>query len=254
MLLAIDCGNTNTVFALCDADKILYSWRCKTDAARTADEYAAFLSPLLPYEINQLDKADIIISSVVPAANFNLERLCVQYFQAKPLFIRYGETDFGLEVRLDQPEEAGADRLVNAVAVKAHYQTPAIVIDFGTATNFDCISKDGAHIGGALAPGINLSLNALHHAAAKLPKVSIRQPPRAIGTNTVHAMQSGIYWGYVEMISGMVKRLSDEMDGTPFVLATGGLAHTFQKDIPAIQLIDDDLTLKGLLEIWKRMK
>lgn len=254
MLLAIDAGNTNTVFALCENNKIYQSWRCKTDSSRTADEYASWLLPLFAeHEAKFKDVTSIIISSVVPEINFNLDKLSAKYFTCQPTFIRFGEVDLGLEVMLDSPREAGADRLVNAVAVKTHYTTPAVIIDFGTSTNFDVIDKEGRHIGGALAPGINLSLNALHHAAAKLPKVSIACPPDAIGKNTVHAMQSGLYWGYVSMIKGMIEKLTESLGQEPFVIATGGLATLFRTDIPAIQEIDDDLTLKGLLEIHKRV-
>jgi len=253
MLLAIDAGNTNTVFALCDGDNILKSWRCKTDAGRTADEYACFLMPLIE-SCNQSFQAieSAIISSVVPELNFNLRRFCRDYIGKEAFFVRSGETDFGLKVLLDEPKAAGSDRLINAVAVKAHYQTPAIVIDFGTSTNFDVIDKDGNHIGGALGVGLNLSLEALHRAASKLPKVDIRKPEQAIGKNTVSAMRSGLYWGYVGFVNGMLDKLMEEMSEQPFVIATGGLAHVFKEDIPLLQKVDDDLTLKGLIEVYKR--
>ena len=253
MLLAIDAGNTNTVFALCEDDKICQSWRCKTDPARTADEYASWLLPLCTQSNVEFSQVSaIIISSVVPEINFNLERLCRKYFSGDPVFVRYGEVDLGMDVLLDRPSEAGADRLVNAVAVNTYYSSPAIIIDFGTSTNFDVIDGQGRYCGGALAPGVNLSLNALHRAAAKLPKVSIMRPPDAIGQNTVHAMQSGLYWGYVSMIKGLIEKLQESLGQDAFVIATGGLASVFRADIPAIQEIDDDLTLKGLLQIYKR--
>ena len=255
MLLAIDAGNTNTVFALCHEDHIIKSWRCKTDSGRTADEYACFLLPLIE-SCNQSFQSieNTIISSVVPELNFNLRGFCKNYIGTDAIFVRSGETDFGIGVFLDEPKAAGSDRLINAVAVKAHYQTPAIVVDFGTSTNFDVIDKNGNHIGGALGVGLNLSLAALHHAASKLPKVDIKKPPQAIGKNTVHAMQSGLYWGYVGFINGMLDKLSSELDEKPFVIATGGLAHVFEEDIPLLQTIDDDLTLKGLIEVYKRNK
>lgn len=253
MLLAIDAGNTNTVFALCTGDKIINSWRCQTSSGRTADEYAGFLMPLLARENkNFTDITDIIISSVVPEINFNLERFCKKYMGAEPFLVTPGETDFGLKILLDNPAAAGADRLINAVAVKAHYQTPAIVIDFGTSTNFDVIDGDGNHTGGALGVGLNLSLEALHRAASKLPKVDIAKPPAAIGKNTIHAMQSGLYWGYVSFINGMIEKLSAELEAPPTIIATGGLARVFKDDIKNLDVIDDDLTLKGLIEVWKR--
>ncbi len=253
MLLAVDAGNTNTVFALCQDDHILARWRCKTDAGRTADEYASFLIPLLNqggFAFSSINKA--IISSVVPELNFNLKKFCDDYIGNNPYFVRSGETDFGIKVLLDEPRSAGSDRLINAVAVNAHYKTPAIVIDFGTSTNFDVIDSDGNHIGGALGVGLNLSLDALHKAASKLPKVDIKKPDHAIGKNTVDAMRSGLYWGYVSFINGMIDKLAAELSEAPSIIATGGLAHVFEEDIPLLDTIDDDLTLKGLIEVYKR--
>ncbi len=253
MLLAVDVGNTNTVFALCKDDRVLQSWRIKTDSGRTADEYACFLIPLLNNCAQTFDHIQhTIISSVVPELNFNLKKFCDIYIGQNPYFVKAGETDFGLEVLLDEPKAAGSDRLINAVAVKAHYSMPAIVIDFGTSTNFDVIDADGNHIGGALGVGLNLSLDALHKAASKLPKVSIEKPPRVIGKNTVDAMRSGLYWGYISFINGMIDKLSEELPQKPTVIATGGLAHVFKEDIPHLDKIDDDLTLKGLIEVYKR--
>lgn len=253
MLLAIDVGNTNTVFALCENDNVIESWRIKTDSGRTADEYACFLIPLLKNKGLEFDHiTNAIISSVVPELNFNVKKFCNTYIGKNPYFVRSGETDFGLKVLLDEPRAAGSDRLINAVAVKAHYNMPAIVIDFGTSTNFDVIDADGNHIGGALGVGLNLSLDALHKAASKLPKVSIEKPQNAIGKNTVDAMRSGLYWGYVSFINGMIDKLASELPQTPTVIATGGLAHVFKEDIPLLEKIDDDLTLKGLIEVYKR--
>lgn len=253
MLLAIDAGNTNTVFAICKEDRILSSWRCKTDSGRTSDEYACFLTSLFSsYDYTFKDIDSVIISSVVPELNFNLERFSNTYIGVAAYFVRAGETDFGLDILLDEPRAAGADRLINAVAVKTHYQTPAIVVDFGTSTNFDVIDENANHIGGALGVGLNLSLDALHKAASKLPKVDVKKPPKAIGKNTVDAMRSGLYWGYVGFINGMLEKLSGELPEKPTVIATGGLAHVFKEDINMLDTIDDDLTLKGLIEVYKR--
>ncbi len=250
MLLAIDAGNTNVTFAVFEGNAAKAMWRMKTDAARTADEYLAFLSQL--FEIKNLklsDIHDVIISSVVPDANFQLRLLSHNAFSVRPKFIGKEIADFGVIVDVDKPEEVGADRLVNAAAVMAFYKPPAIVVDFGTATTFDVIDKRGAFIGGAISPGVNLSLNALHMAAAKLPRISISAPENTIGRNTVTNMQSGVYWGYVSLVEGMIRRIKKEMTGEVMVIATGGLAPLFQKSISDIDHVDEDLTLKGILAI-----
>lgn len=255
MLLAVDAGNTNVTFALFDGKKRKSSWRIKTDAARSADEYIVFLAKL--FELNGFEFTqvkDCIISSVVPDANFSLRMMCHSAFKLKPIFIGKDIKNLGLEIKLDKPEEIGSDRIVNAVAVLTYYEPPAIVVDFGTATTFDVIGKDSAYLGGAIAPGVNLSLNSLHQAAAKLPKISVSRPELAIGTNTITAMQSGIYYGYTALVSGMINRIKTELKGKPIVLATGGLAPLFKGDIPEIDKIDEDLTLKGLLSIYLRHK
>lgn len=253
MLIAIDAGNTNIVFAVWDGETFARSWRCKTEGGRTADEYAAWLYQL--FETAGLSFSDIgaaIISSVVPDANYNLRALCETSFHCRAMLVGSDPLTLGLEIKTDKPEEVGADRLVNAVAVAAHYQTPAIVVDFGTATTFDVIDENGAYLGGAIAPGVNLSLEALHSAAAKLPKISIQKPGNVIGQDTVSAMQSGIYWGYIGLIEGMVKRLSEEIGQEVFVIATGGLAALFAKGTKAIRATDENLTLKGLVHIYSQ--
>lgn len=251
MLLAIDVGNTNTGFALFGPGGAMRAaWRCRTDSARTADEYAAWLAPLLSMGgFSFGDAKDIIVASVVPDANFNLSELGRLYFKAAPRFIDSQMViEAGMPIRIDKPQEAGADRLVNAIAVKKRYGAPAIVIDFGTATTFDVLAPDGSFIGGVIAPGINLSCNALYQASAKLPKIDIKRPSRAIGANTVEAMQSGIYWGYVSLISGLLERCVAEIGGdkAPAVIATGGLARVFAPDMPFITQLDDDITTYGL--------
>ncbi len=255
MLLAIDAGNTNTVIALFRGERLFKAWRCKTDAARTTDEYAAWLSPLLALE--KLDftcATEAIISSVVPDANFNLQQLCRDVFKCTPLIVSPDIAD--IKINLDRPEEVGADRLVNVRAAIQDYGCPAIIIDFGTATTFDVVNGRGEYCGGAIAPGINLSMAALHQAAARLPKVGIKKPPAVIGTSTVTAMQAGIYWGYVGLIEGLIKRLSSEMNEKKniSVIATGGLAPLFSESIPAIEKTDGDLTLRGLSYIHSSMK
>lgn len=255
MLLAIDAGNTNITFAVFDNADRKALWRIKTDAARTADEYVSFLQPLFALQhIDMRSIDDVIISSVVPDANFSLRMLCHQAFEIRPLFIGKDIVDTGIKVKIDKPEELGADRLVNTAAINAYYKTPALVVDFGTATTFDIVDSEGAFIGGVIAPGVNLSLNALHMAAAKLPKVSISRPPKVIATNTVTAMQSGVYWGYVGLVKGMIEKMESELGQKLTVIATGGLSSLFKESIDSIEIIDEDLTLKGLLTIYRHYK
>lgn len=252
MLLAIDVGNTNTVFAVFKGDSLIDRWRIHTDHGRSADEYAAFLNQVFDLSGLKLKKiTDVLVSSVVPETNFHVGRLCEKYIGAVPVFI--SKDNVPIDLKVDRPEDVGADRLVNALAVKAHYSTPAIVIDFGTATTFDVIDADGAYAGGVIAPGIDLSMRALHQAASKLPKISVRKPDAVIGKSTVEAMRSGVYWGYAGLIEGIVGGIREELGGDVLVLATGGLAGLFSRDSHVIQKVDEDLTLKGLYEIHKRL-
>jgi type III pantothenate kinase len=193
-----------------------------------------------------------IISTVVPQALFNLRNLSRRYINAEPLVIGEPGVKLGIEVRIDKPSEAGADRLVNAVGAFIAYGGPAIVIDSGTATTFDIVGADGAFEGGIILPGINLSLQALHDAAARLPRVEIRDPGRIIGKDTVSAMQSGIYWGSIEMIEGLCRRIREEYGKPMKTIATGGVASLFEGAFPSIDVFDQDLTSRGLLEIYKR--
>ncbi len=253
MLLAIDIGNTNTVFAVCKGAEILNSWRCRTVTARTADEYAAFLHEV--FRIADLgfgEITDVICSSVVPESNFHLTEFTHKFLGLEPVFVTKDLVDIAID--LERPEDVGADRLVNAVAVCEVYRTPAVVIDFGTATTFDVIDSKGQYAGGVIAPGINLSVEALNRAAAKLPKVSIQKPERVIGKSTVKAIQSGIFWGYVGLIEGIIKGLTDELGEKLTVIATGGLAPLFSESIDIIEHVDHDLTLKGLLKIYQDQK
>jgi type III pantothenate kinase len=252
MLLAIEQGNTNTLFAVHDGESWIAQWRAATDSSRTADEYAVWLSQLLHMAGLQFGVLDAcIISSVVPQSIFNLRNLSRRYLHVEPLVI--GENaDLGIEVRIDKPSEAGADRLVNALGAHIVYPGDLIVIDSGTATTFDVIAADGGFEGGVIAPGINLSMEALHTAAAKLPRVAIQKPQHVVGTDTVGAMQSGVFWGYVALIEGLIARIKAERDTPMTVVATGGVASLFHGATTAIDHFDPDLTIRGLLEIHRR--
>ncbi|MBC7907166.1 MAG: type III pantothenate kinase [Rhodospirillaceae bacterium] len=253
MLLAIDAGNTNIVFAVFDGEQVRGEWRASTDTDRTADELGVWLMQLLTIEsIRREDISAAIIASVVPAMVFSLKTLCRRYFNCDPVVVGSDGVNLGISILLDRPEEVGADRLVNAVAAHKCYQGPMIVIDFGTATTFDVIDAEGNYCGGAISPGINLSLEALHMAAAKLPRVAIGRPRTVIGKATVPAMQSGIFWGYVGLIEGLVKRIQEEFGSEMLVVATGGLAPLFAESTKVIHKLDPDLTLRGLLEIHRR--
>ena len=252
MLLAIEQGNTNTLFAIHDGKTWTSQWRAATESSRTADEYAVWLSQLLQMAGLQFASLDAcIISSVVPQSIFNLRNLARRYLHVEPVVI--GENaDLGIEVRIDKPSEAGADRLVNAIGAHAVYPGTLLVIDSGTATTFDIIAADGGFEGGVIAPGINLSMEALHAAAAKLPRVAIQRPQRVIGKDTVVAMQSGVFWGYIALIEGLIARIKAEWDGPMTVVATGGVASLFHGATLSIDHFDPDLTIRGLLEIHRR--
>lgn len=253
MLLAIDVGNTNIVFALCAGDEICNRWRISTSGNRTADEYAVWLNQLMSLE--GVERATIdaaIIATVVPPTLFNLQHLCRKYFSVEPLVVAVGALDLGLRIDLPNPAEAGADRIVNAVAAHAAYPGDLIVVDFGTATTFDIVAADGSYQGGVIAPGINLSMDALYAAAAKLPRIAVEPPGGdggVIGKSTVHAMQSGVFWGYVGLIEGLCARIISEVGRPMTVIATGGLATLFNRHTAAIDLVDGDLTIRGLIRI-----
>jgi type III pantothenate kinase len=252
MLLAIEQGNTNTMFAVHDGDDWTAQWRTATESSRTADEYAVWLHQLLSMRNWRLeDLRSCIISSVVPQSIFNLRNLARRYLHVEPLIV--GENAaLGIEVRIDKPSEAGADRLVNALGGYLAYGGPLIIIDSGTATTFDVVAEDGAFEGGAIAPGINLSMQALHDAAARLPRIAIRRPPHVVGKDTVCAMQSGVYWGYVGLIEGLIDRIKEEYARPMTVVATGGVASLFEGATEKIDRFDSDLTIRGLLEIHRR--
>lgn len=254
MLLAIDAGNTNTVFAVYDGEQQKGIWRTANDPRRTADEYAVWLLQLMGLEgLRRTDIDAAIIGTVVPISLFNLTGLCRRYFGCEPLVVGAPDVKLGMQVLTDNPAEVGADRIVNAVAAHTTYGGPLIVVDFGTATTFDIVDGAGNYVGGIIAPGVNLSMEALHMAAAKLPLIAIRRPDTAVvGRNTVQAMQSGVYWGYVGLIEGLVERVKREQGSAMRVIATGGLSSLFANATAAIDTFDKDLTLRGLLEIHRR--
>jgi type III pantothenate kinase len=254
MLLAIEQGNTNTLFAVHDGKTWIAQWRSATHSTRTADEYAVWLSQLLAMAGLQLGVFDgCIISSVVPQSIFNLRNLSRRYLKVEPLVI--GENvELGIDIRIEKPSEAGADRLVNAIGAHVVYPGDLIIIDSGTATTFDVIASDGGMEGCAIAPGINLSMEALHQAAAKLPRVAIQRPRgnTAIGKDTVAAMQSGVFWGYIALIEGLCARIKTEWGKPMTVIGTGGVASLFHGATSSIDHFDPDLTIRGMLEIYRR--
>ena len=252
MLLAIEQGNTNTLFAVHDGADWIAQWRAATDSQRTADEYAVWLTQLLTMRgltLGQLDGC--IISSVVPQSIFNLRNLSRRYLNVEPMVIG-DNVELGIPVRILKPSEAGADRLVNAMGAHLMYPGDLIVIDSGTATTFDVIAADGAFEGGVIAPGVNLSLQALHEAAAMLPRIAIQKPEKVIGKDTVTNMQSGVFWGYIALIEGLVARIKAEWGKPMTVIGTGGVVSLFEGATDSIDRFDPDLTIRGLLEIWRR--
>jgi type III pantothenate kinase len=249
MLLAVDAGNTNLVFALVDGGTIKARWRIATDPRRTADQYAVWLHQLLELEgYSKQDVSAVIIGTVVPRALHNLEVLASKYFHVEPLIAGQGAAEWPLQLDVDEPQNVGADRALNVIAAHAKHEGDLIVIDFGTATTFDVVSASGAYTGGIIAPGINLSLDALVSAAAKLPRIAIEAPAgnSVIGRTTESQMIIGIYWGYVAMIEGLTERMKREIGAPAKVIATGGLATLFDKHTNAFDAIEPDLTIQGL--------
>ena len=252
MLLAIEQGNTNTLFAIHDGADWIAQWRAATESTRTADEYAVWLHQLLHMKGLSFSELDAcIVSSVVPQSIFNLRNLVRRYLEVEPLVV--GENaDLGIAVRIEKPSEAGADRLVNAIGAHMTYPGDLLLIDSGTATTFDVVAADGGFEGCLIAPGINLSLQALHEAAAKLPRIAIQRPARVIGNDTVGAMQAGVFWGYIGLIEGLISRVKGEWGKPLTVIGTGGVASLFEGATDAIDRFDPDLTIRGLLEIQRR--
>ena len=249
MLLAIDAGNTNLVFALVDGGEIKARWRIATDPRRTADQYAVWLHQLLELEgYSKSDVDSVIIGTVVPRALHNLEVLASKYFHVEPLIAGQGKAAWPMSLDVDEPQNVGADRALNVIAAHAKHPGDLVIIDFGTATTFDVVDGSGAYKGGIIAPGINLSIDALVSAAAMLPRIAIEAPEdkSVIGRTTESQMIIGIYWGYVAMIEGLTERLKREIGREVTVVATGGLASLFDKHTQAFDAIEPDLTIQGL--------
>ncbi|MFO7804988.1 MAG: type III pantothenate kinase [Paracoccaceae bacterium] len=254
MLLAIDCGNTNTVFSVYDGDDLVATWRTATEWQRTADQYYVWLSSLISFQKLDVVITEVIVSSTVPRVVFNLRVFTDRYFNTRPYVV--GKPDCALPVlpRVDEGTIVGPDRLVNTAGAFDRHGGNLIVVDFGTATTFDVVEDDGAYVGGVIAPGVNLSLEALHSAAAALPHVDITQPQRVVGTNTVACMQSGVFWGYVGLVREICTRIKSERGRDMKVIATGGLAPLFQQADRLFDVLEDDLTMHGLTVIHKYNK
>lgn len=252
MIFVLDVGNTNTVLGVYDEEVLKYHWRIETSRNKTEDEYGMVIKSLLQHEGLTFDQFDgIIISSVVPPIMFALERMCKKYFGIKPLIVGPG-IKTGLDIKYENPREVGADRIVNAVAGIQEYGSPLIIVDFGTATTYCYINEEKQYMGGAIAPGIGISTEALYSKASKLPRIEISRPDGIIGKNTVSAMQSGILYGYVGQVEGIVNRMKAQSNLEPTVIATGGLATLIANESTVIDVVEPFLTLKGLQLIYKR--
>ncbi len=251
MLLAIDCGNTNTVFSIWDGSDFRCTLRTSTHHARTADAYFTWYSTLVKHYGIDADISDVIISSTVPRVVFNLRVFADRFFGCRPLVVGKPECLLPHPPRVDEGTQVGPDRLVNTAAGFDRHGGDLIVVDFGTATTFDVVAADGAYIGGVIAPGVNLSLEALHMAAAALPHVDISNPQRVVGTNTVACIQSGVFWGYVGLVREICTRIKGERDRSMKVVATGGLAPLFQQSADLFDVMEEDLTMHGLTVIHK---
>lgn len=254
MIFVLDVGNTQTTVALYQGKKLRHSWRLSTARHRTPDEWGTLLQSLFHLQDISLSEVEgIVISSVVPPADWPMRQMSKRYFKLEPLFVAPG-IKTGIHVLYDNPAEVGADRIVNAVAAYARHESPAIVVDFGTATTFDMLGEGGNYLGGVIAPGLGISAEALFEKAAKLPKVEIARPKKVIGKSTVASMQSGLYWGYVGLIEGILKRMKKEFGPVKTVIATGGLAAVLARDCPSIDTVDENLTLEGLRLLWEKNK
>ncbi|WP_375280539.1 type III pantothenate kinase [Pseudooctadecabacter sp.] len=249
MLLCIDCGNTNTVFALWDGDQFVCTFRTSTEWQRTADQYFVWWKTLLTHQGIEAQVDDVIISSTVPRVVFNLRVMADRYFNTRPLVVGKPDCLLPQPPRVDEGTQVGPDRLVNTAGAYVRHGGDLIVVDFGTATTFDVVAHDGAYVGGVIAPGVNLSLEALHQAAAALPHVDVTKPQAVIGTNTVACMQSGVFWGYVGLVNGICDRIKGEYDRPMTVVGTGGLAPLFSSGYALFDVIEDDLTMHGLTVI-----
>ena len=252
MLLTIDCGNTHLCFGLYAGNQLLRSWRISTNTSRTEDEYLVLLEQLLleaGYHLRDID--GMIVGSVVPSINVSLNKLAYKYLKCRPYFVDH-TTPMDLEFHVDHPSELGADRIINALAAYQKYGGNLIVVDFGTATTFDCISKEGAYEGGAICPGVEISQQALFSRAARLANIELRRPPSVIGKNTADSLRSGLLWGYGGQVDALVNRMKDELGEDARVVATGGWATFIRNFCDTIDLVDTQLTLDGLRMIWER--
>jgi type III pantothenate kinase len=249
MLLAVDCGNTNTVFSIWDGARFISNWRIATSHKRTADQYYVWLTTLLKLGSIENNIEEMVISSTVPRVVFNLRVLGDKYFGTRPLVVGRSDCKLPVSVRVDEGTAVGPDRLVNTVAGFNLFGGDLIVVDFGTATTFDVVDNDGAYIGGVIAPGVNLSLEALHKDAAALPHVDISKPQNVIGTNTVACMQSGVFWGYVGLIREICVKIKSERNRPMKVISTGGMAPLFQQSVRLFDYFEEDLTMHGLTVI-----
>lgn len=254
MLLAIDCGNTNTVFAIWNGERFLCTLRTSTHHARTADAYFTWYSTLVKHYGIEVDITDVIISSTVPRVVFNLRVFADRFFDCRPLVVGRSGCLLPQDSRVDQGTQVGPDRLVNSAGAFQRHGGDLIVVDFGTATTFDVVARDGAYVGGVIAPGVNLSLEALHKAAAALPHVDISRPQGVVGTNTVACIQSGIFWGYVGLVREICTRIKAERDCRMKVISTGGLAPLFQQSVDLFDAFEEDLTMHGLTVIHQHNK
>lgn len=254
MLLVMDVGNTNTVLGVYDGARLLVSWRLTSRREQTPDEYGVFIQALLRNRGIEPDGiSGVVISTVVPPVHQTLEEMCLKYFRIHPFVVEPG-VNVSMPIRLENPRELGPDRIVNAVAAVALYGAPLIIVDFGTATTFDCISPQGEFLGGAIAPGITTAAEALFAKAARLVRVEMVRPKEVIGRSTVTAIQSGLLYGYASLVDGMVERIRAEMAGDPAVVATGGLAGLIHEVARTIQHVNPDLTLEGLRLIHARAR
>jgi len=252
MIFVLDTGNTNTVLGVFKHNKLIHEWRIRTDIRKTEDEYGMLIKSLFEDRgIAFSDFKGIIISSVVPPIMKALEKMCQKYFDIEPLIIGKDEVGSYLKMNYPHPNEIGADRIVNAVGAIDQYGGPLIIIDFGTATTYCYVNEDNAYTGGLIAPGITISMEALYQKASKLPKIEITAPDQVVGSSTVEAMQSGVFYGYIGQVDGIIKRIKTEKENDPMVIATGGLAHLLANESEMIDKVDTHLTLKGLYLIYQ---
>ena len=255
MLLAIDVGNTNIVLGVFDGAELIHGWRLQTLRDRTADELGLILDGLFSHSrIERVQVRGIILGSVVPPLTGTIKTMAQRYFGVPALTIEPG-TDAGMPILYENPSEVGADRIVNAVAAYEKFgreKCPLIVLDFGTATTLDAVSAKGEYLGGAICPGVQISADALFQRAARLPRIDVRKPSHIVGRTTVGAMESGLFWGYVGLVEGLIRRMSDELGGNAICIATGGLADVIAPETPLITHVDADLTLHGLRIVWER--